>query len=780
MKTAINFDWKFSPTFEKKYLDKEFKILNLESVDIPHTYKIFSSSYFNERDYQKEFTYFKEFEYNLKNKENLFLNFEAVMIKFKVYLNSEFLGEYISLYLPVKIDITSKVKKGKNRLIVVVDSKEDKTIPPFGGSLDYLTFAGIYRGVYLESVSNNYIEDVFVSTTYKGDVSIELKLHCEDKNLQVIYQVYQEDAFVKESNSSSFSIPSVIPYTLDHPFLYTLKIILKGKKIEDIVIKKIGFRSVKFTSNGFYLNEKKVKLIGLNRHQSYPYFNIAASKSLQEEDATILKELGINVVRTSHYPQSEDFLNACDKIGLFVIDEVPGWQYVSNDPTWRNNFLDFIRRMVIKERNHTCLIAYGVRIDESKDDESLYSIANKIAHEEDPTRDTIGVRNFKNSQCFENIYGYNDFSCFNNKHGLINPSSYLINKKNIALLNTENNGHMYPVKTYDNVERRKNQCLRYLRVLDDTYKYKRLSGSIAWCAFDYNTHSSFGSGNRICHHGVYDIFRNEKDVSYVYMSQFSKKAILHVVDDFILGDKDEMKSFNTLVLTNVDYIVLYKDSREVKRFYPDKRRYKHLPHPPIFIDDYIGKTFAENDVKKRHYKKIVKVLNLIGRKGIAHLNSIDKLYCGFVMLVTKLNYSKLSEYYGKYFSNQGFEKPSLYEIKGYKKGMEVISKKFSVKESYSYKVRLSKDELINEDSYDSLSIHLSYVDQNDNLCNYAFNPLQIKVKGPIQLLSPSFVSLEGGMQTIYVRSKQCKVTEIAEVIITDNLNNKINIKLSVN
>ena len=106
----------------------------------------------------------------------------------------------------------------------------------------------------------------------------------------------------------------------------------------------------------------------------------AASKSLQEDDANLLKyEVGVNVVRTSHYSQSENFLNRCDEIGLLVVNEIPGWQHIGQSEAWRKNCVDNCRRMVLKERGHTSVIAHGVRIDESVDDHDLYTETNRIA-----------------------------------------------------------------------------------------------------------------------------------------------------------------------------------------------------------------------------------------------------------------------------------------------------------------------------------------------------------------------------------------------------------------
>ena len=123
---------------------------------------------------------------------------------------------------------------------------------------------------------------------------------------------------------------------------------------EKIII--FGFRDAQFRKDGFYLNGKKLKIRGLNRHQSYPYVGYAMPKSMQVMDADILKyELGLNAVRTSHYPQSHDFIDRCDELGLLVFTELPGWQYIGNDE-WKEQAIKNTEDMVLQYRNHPSII----------------------------------------------------------------------------------------------------------------------------------------------------------------------------------------------------------------------------------------------------------------------------------------------------------------------------------------------------------------------------------------------------------------------------------------
>lgn len=157
------------------------------------------------------------------------------------------------------------------------------------------------------------------------------------------------------------------------------------------------------------MNGRKIKLLGLNRHQSYPYVGYAMPKRAQRRDADVLKEeLGLNMVRTSHYPQSRHFLDRCDEIGLLVFEEIPGWQHIGGE-AWKEQAVRDVEDMIIRDRNHPSIVIWGVRINESQDDHDLYTRTNELARKLDPTRATGGVRYIVGSELLEDVYTINDF-----------------------------------------------------------------------------------------------------------------------------------------------------------------------------------------------------------------------------------------------------------------------------------------------------------------------------------------------------------------------------------
>ena len=758
MKTSLNYSWKFVPNFDSSYLTKFPK--EAVEVDIPHSSKEVPYNYFKESDYQGVFTYEKTFNVNKINKNRrYFIRFDGIMVKGHIYFNDVDLGEHISTYLPLEIEITNHIKED-NRLVVIVDTHEDENIPPFGFALDYVTFGGIYREVYLIDEPKSYLRNIYPHGDSKGHLKI-LYDKIGENELDISHELYLKDKLVKSFKEDELEIESPLLWSIKEANLYTLKTkIVCDKEIETYVT-RFGFRDIKFTNHGFYLNDEKIKLVGLNRHQGYPIIGYAASKSLQEDDANILKRIGVNVVRTSHYPQSEHFLSRCDEIGLLVVNEIPGWQHIGKSEAWRNNCLENTKRMVLKERHHPSLIAHGVRIDESVDDHDLYSKTNEIAHRLDPFRPTIGVRNFTNSELLEDIYGYNDFSCDSLKIGLIDPKKVKTNGK--PLLVTEYMGHMDPVKPTSDEQKRIEVALRHAKVIDDNYKHENACGAIGWCFVDYHSHTDFGSGDKICPHGVMDLYRNPKYTSYIYASQQENRPFLEVLSNLKPGDVPEAIFSDIYVATNCDYVELYKNDELVNRFYPVNDKFKYLKHPPILIDDIVGFTFKEDKFPARSHLKIAKMFSYAAMHGFNHLPLRNKLYLGYMMMRYKVSYTELVGYWNKYVGAWG-GKAKTYKFKGYINDKVVSELSIGPSDSFDLLVNINKEELVNEDTYDTLIIRVKHVDSHYRVMQYSDRIIDIKVEGPLELIGKPQQALLGGQLSIYIKSKNEKGT--GKIVIT--------------
>ncbi len=751
MKQALNYSWKFIPDYKDEYLNKLPN--SSQSINIPHCAKEVPYNYFDEKDYQFVSTYEKVFDVDEDiNNKVVKLVFDGYMLKARIYLNGHDLGEHISGYVKVSLDVSEYIKQKGNRLILVLDSREDNLIPPFGYAVDYLTFSGIYREVSLEIHPKTYLENIFIKANDKGNVLVEYDRVGEiDK---ISHFLYFNNELVKVFERNAFTVDNPKLWDIDNPNLYTLVTKIESKDGKEEYTNRFGFRTAIFKKDGFYLNGKKIKLIGLNRHQSYPYVGYAMPKAIQEDDADLLKyQIGVNVVRQSHYPQSEHFLNRCDEIGLLTINEIPGWQHIGQEEEWRNQFLVNLEKMVLTQRNHPSLIAHGVRIDESQDDHDLYSKANELAHKLDDTRQTLGVRNFTNSELLEDIYAYNDFCCDSLERGLIDPKK--VKTMGHPYLVTEYMGHMDPVKPTSDERLKVEVALRHAKVINDNFKYENICGAIGWCAFDYHTHVDFGSGDHICPHGVYDLYRNPKHSSYIYASQSNEKPILEVISNMKPGDYPEARYFDIYVATNCDYFDLYKNDEFVTRYYSKNNQFEHLPHPPVLVDDLVGQTFKDERFNKKSWPKIAKMFTHAATQGFNALSVKEKLYLAFMMKKYKISYAELVGLYNHYVGSWGGI-AKTYTFKGYKNNELVITKKVGPSRKFDLQVNASKTVLENKDTYDGLRISLKHIDENESVMQYSNRVVSIESEGPIRVLGDSHQSLVGGQLSLYVLSEQGK------------------------
>lgn len=606
---SFNGDWIFAEGFE------ESRILSLqqgERVRLPHNAVDLPYNYLDETSYQKPFTYQKilRWEDGFEGRE-VSLVFDAAMADSVVWLNGEKVCAHRDGYTPFEARLTPHLRRGDNLITVKIDGSENPEIPPFGGMIDYLTYAGIYRDVWLKvtspvSIANVKIETpnalaerktvtakVFIANpqglAFSGTLTARIKRKGGGDVAAGTVEVSGPDAILTFPDLAGTEL-----WDIDNPVLYMLELHLVTDHGEDAIARRFGFRTAEFTPDGFYLNGRLLKLRGLNRHQSYPYVGYAMGRRAQEKDADILKyELACNIVRTSHYPQSKWFLDRCDEIGLLVFEEIPGWQHIGGED-WKQESIENVRRMIERDWNHPSIIIWGVRINESQDSHDFYTETNRLAHELDPTRQTGGVRFITNSELLEDVYTMNDFILGqeelpgNNRGrvvlrdrvettGISRPIPYMI---------TEYNGHMFPTKRFDQEQRQAEHVTRHLLVLNAAAGDPNISGSTGWCMFDYNTHKDFGSGDRICYHGVLDYFREPKFAAYAYASQGDPKdrVVLLPVTFWARGERNIGGVLPLIILTNCDYIETEFGDRPVKRYYPDRETYPHLPHPPVVLD----------------------------------------------------------------------------------------------------------------------------------------------------------------------------------------------------
>ncbi|MDC7242494.1 MAG: glycoside hydrolase family 2 TIM barrel-domain containing protein, partial [Sphaerochaetaceae bacterium] len=635
-------------------------------------------------------------------------------------------------------------------------------------------------------IEKAHIATDFINAIYDDEMLLSLDLEIKQSNeeqYQIRVSLIDDGKEIKNhifkdkiiSNLEvNLKVKNIELWEVDNPKLYQLRIeILKADKIVDTVVETFGFRTVRFTPEGFLLNNKPLKLIGLNRHQSYPYVGYAMPKSLQELDATILKNYGCNIVRTSHYMQSDHFLNKCDSLGLLVLEEVPGWQYIGNQH-FKDLTLENLEAMITAHYNHPSIITWGVRINESFDDHDFYEMTNELARKLDPTRQTSGIRNTKKGEPLEDIYTYNDFSHTGNNAGLAPIKSVL--PKYMPYLVTEHNGHVFPTKKTDTEDYRKSQAMRHTTVIDHAYSSNRYSGAIGWCLADYNTHFNFGSNDRICHHGVMDMFRIPKYAAFAYKSQTENEVVLEVASNMIPGDYREFKLPETIVFTNCDYIKLYKNNQYVGEYYPDYDNFPNLPYPPIIFDDYLGELIINSGkYTLKNAKRITKLINNFYRNDfkVKPLNALRYL---LLKRKTLPEFKDVMEIFEEYVAMQKTE-PVAFKFEGYLNDELVITKSKGQTKEALLKATLDHQELIHGFTYDATRLVVRLVDEYDNDLQFSNDVVSVSVSENLEVIGPKNLSLTAGSTAFYLKTRK---PGLAEIIVKSSRNQVVKLALKVN
>jgi len=623
----MNRNWRYKPAKVDDAIAPTFDDTGFERVVLPHTNIELPWHSFDERSYSFISTYRRRFRLpKSASGKRIFVDFEGAMTASTVWINGVALGEYKGGFTPFSFELTRHVHAdGENVLVVQLDSTERADIPPFGYEIDYLTFGGIYREVSLRVVPGTYIDNIFArpkdvlsdhpvvevscflaaDPQQTGDYSIAAELLDGDKvvakasqkvklespaaddaidpyNAAPVYASVQTRKDPARHDITLSDFGKVNLWSLEAGNLYTVRVrLMRDGAPVDEDTRRIGFREAMFTDHGFSLNGEIVKLRGLDRHQTFPFVGQAMPARAQRQDADVLrKQLHCNIVRTSHYPQSRHFLDRCDEVGLLVLEEIPGWQHIGDEP-WQQVAIDNVGRMIRRDWNHPSIILWGVRINESRDNHDFYTRTNALAHALDDSRPTGGIRYFQESEFLEDVFTMNDFG-----FPLKAPNHPFY-------LNTEFVGHTFPTKTTDEDERQREHTLRHARIHNQLASDPRYAGGIGWCAFDYNTHGNFGSGDRICYHGVTDIFREPKMAAGFYKSQCNPAEEVVLEPAFHWARGDESVGFTKAVFcTNCDHLKVYmrsqleekSDWELVAEVDPDREEFAHLKYPPHILD----------------------------------------------------------------------------------------------------------------------------------------------------------------------------------------------------
>ncbi len=619
---SLDRGWLFGGEFDGSGLNRLSGDRTFGTVSLPHCVSELSWQNWNPESWEKVWIYRRHFKLPPGYRDGrVFLHFDAVMVGTTPVINGHALPQRLGGYLPSRYEITDWLKDSDNVLAVIVDSRWSNC-PPEGSPegpkrIDYLEPGGIIRSARLEVFPQTFISDVFAKPVKVLDSGRYIEVTCTidaaeaaSKPVRIEVELWdgkrvlsgtsrnlsvgkagQIEAVIRLENLGNVKL-----WDFDAPHLYDVaaKLLIDEMPVHDYIV-RTGIRDARFELDGFFLNGRRLQIFGLNRHELFPYVGFAMPRRVMRQDAEMLRhEFNCNMVRCSHYPQSEAFLDACDELGLMVWEEVPGWGYLG-DEAWKELLVRDVREMVVRDRNHPSVIIWGVRVNESKNDPSLYRRTREIAKSLDDSRPTSGTmtsgsRKTWKTEWHQDVFAYDDYGASpEGGVGIRKPvegAPYLITEA-VGQFNYAHpkEGFNVTYRRAGNVPVQESQAIWHAQAHSRAAADPRICGVIAWCAFDYG--SLINSYHHVKCPGVADVFRIPKLGASFYQSQISPEVKPVILPDFYwdFGPGDSRgPGKRSAVFSNCDRLEVFVDGKHHATLLPDAAAYPHLPHPPFFAD----------------------------------------------------------------------------------------------------------------------------------------------------------------------------------------------------
>lgn len=616
----LNGDWLFGGKLVPNATEAAFDDAAFSRVTLPQSAVQLSWEGWNPDSWEEQWIYRRHFAVPAEwCGQRIFLHFDRVMEGATPVVNGHALEPHIGGFLPFEREITNLVQDGKNVLALIVDGRW-LNVPPSGSprgpvSVDYLLPAGITGGVELRAVPAVFIREFYakpagvltssprVEITCRVDASGALPAHTrltaalikDGRTLASAMHDAQAGSATQDFNFTVDRLPAIDLWDLDHPHLYTVEVTLhRDEKPVHTVSTRIGFREARFELDGFYLNGKRTRLFGLDRHELYPYVGFAAPERLLRRDAEILRRrYNCNVVRCSHYPQSEAFLDACDELGLMVWEELPGWQYLG-DESWKDLAVRDVEQMIRRDRNHPAIIVWGVRINESPNDPPLYERTRALAHSLDDTRATTGTmtpssrKNWK-TEWNQDVFAYDDYHADPvGQVGILPPVKghpYMIAETVGQFNYRTGKGFAVRYRRAGDIVQQTDQAVYHAQAHNRAADFPRIAGVIAWCAFDYA--SIMNDFKAVKCPGIADVFRLDKLGASFYAAQVDASVRPVIEPDFYwdFGPRTPHgPGDRAAIFSNCDRLELFIDGKPHATLHPDRAHYANIEYPPFFAD----------------------------------------------------------------------------------------------------------------------------------------------------------------------------------------------------
>lgn len=593
---------------------------DLPVVALPHGLTTLSWNGWDSSGWEAEWLFRRHFSVpDAARRMRLFLDFRGGMTATTPWLNGAPLPQHLGAYLPFQYEITDLVRPGDNVLAVDVDDRATWQVPPQGNgttAIDFYQPGGLYRPVTLRAVPQVHLSDVYAKP---GDVlspsSRRLDVTCTvDAPFAVpgahLSVVLRDGELVVARAEQPVDVPAgETPITLtlsglsgvqlwdvDAPTLYTVEatVQVSGQPVHKYTV-RTGFREARFETDGFFLNGRRLQLFGLSRHQLFPFAGVAQPARVQRRDAWILRnELNCNIVRCSHYPQSDAFLDACDELGLLVWQEMPGWHYVG-DQGWQDLAVRDVHDMVLRDRNRPSVAIWGVRVNESPNNAStaaLYARTTQAAKALDEVRPTSGATDKHTiAGWLEDVFAFNDYS--RNADGTLTFQPpfpgipYLITEAVGQYDYVGNTGFNQTYERTSPADMQSRQANLHAQAHQVGGTDVRYTGVIGWCSFDYASGHG-GVDNGVKYPGVCDMFRVPKLGASIYQSQVAPTTKPVIVPnfywDFDPAFTPQGPGADAMICSNCDRLEVYVGGAHHASLTPDVAHFGNLAYPPFFVD----------------------------------------------------------------------------------------------------------------------------------------------------------------------------------------------------
>jgi beta-galactosidase len=529
--------------------------------------------------------------------QRAFLEFEGANQVAEFWLNGARLGVHNSGYTGFEFDVTAQLRFGEDNVLTAkVDNLYHASIPPTVKT-DYSFYGGIYRDAWLRISSPTYIEQAYWTTPTVSAQSAALAVHARVRNetgtarrFSLTHEILDPQGKVVATLSGGIEVAANATAQIERsasierpqlwspgaPNLYSIRSTLRdGTRAVDAVENPLGFRWFRFDpQRGFFLNGQRVQIQGVNWHQSYPGMGNALPNSRHWKDMELIREMGCNFWRTSHYPHDPATMDASDRLGLMVWEELPINKEIGNPPQYIKNALTMAGEMIARDRNHPSVIVWGFAGEVNAPKSVARQVVAEVAsmyRELDPSRPVaMHEPRGEDIEALVDVSGLGADKQTDEKHARFPDRAYMTAEYSASLMGRGVYG--------GGPESEEAACSRHEQYLRELARRPWMAGGCIWNAFDYDGESYDAVIPHIVAFGMTDIWRIPKEVFYFYQSQWSVKPMIHIVGHWTWSGQESRRR-EVKVYSNAPEVELFLNGRSlgVKK---DEPEVTGLAHPP--------------------------------------------------------------------------------------------------------------------------------------------------------------------------------------------------------